>query len=440
MLINRLVLVLRKRASFKKIKFRLVFGFLLALWPLSLFAELLTHDADSYESNSLISSDLLGILRHAAINHPEVLQRVNELEAAGYELDAANWGRFPSLGLSSQALSGRQNATFRLEQPIWTGGKISSQIAISSAGQDQARYALAETQLSYMLDAAQDYFEIVRLQQRLSVAIDNEVEHEKLLNIIKRRVAAEVSPIADETLALSRMTQAQNERVQIERQLAEARNRLQSVLGYSIDTLSTPNKITLSGWNQESLEQAAKQFSPTRKRLQTEVDRAQAEVRLQKAQVMPNVVIGHEQLFGNRDGLDKTQTYLALNMETGAGLSNRSSVRAGSSRRFAALDAIQSHDRELRQQVQSTWVAAEALNQQLIPVQAVVAASEEIVASYLRQFRTGRKSWLDVLNVQREKTQSYYQLADIEMPLQQARLRLLILVGQIALTDVSYYE
>jgi outer membrane protein, adhesin transport system len=47
------------------------------------------------------------------------------------------------------------------------------------------------------------------------------------------------------------------------------------------------------------------------------------------------------------------------------------------------------------------------------------------VDSYLRQFRVGKKSWLDVLNVQRERVQAAASLIDLEYPLQLAHFRLL---------------
>ena len=62
-------------------------------------------------------------------------------------------------------------------------------------------------------------------------------------------------------------------------------------------------------------------------------------------------------------------------------------------------------------------------------MQAIVEGSEAMVASYLRQFRVGKKSWLDVLNAQGEKAQAYYLKTDIEMPLLLAKFRLQALTG-----------
>ena len=68
---------------------------------------------------------------------------------------------------------------------------------------------------------------------------------------------------------------------------------------------------------------------------------------------------------------------------------------------------------------------------QLEPIRLLLQGSEEIMASYLRQFQVGRKNWLDVLNAQREKSQASYSLTDIESPLKLLRVKLLVLMGKV---------
>ncbi|MDB9949680.1 TolC family protein, partial [Porticoccaceae bacterium] len=50
----------------------------------------------------------------------------------------------------------------------------------------------------------------------------------------------------------------------------------------------------------------------------------------------------------------------------------------------------------------------------LSPSRQLVSATTEVVSSYLRQYTVGRKSWLDVLNAQREVVQAQHTLADYE--------------------------
>ena len=57
--------------------------------------------------------------------------------------------------------------------------------------------------------------------------------------------------------------------------------------------------------------------------------------------------------------------------------------------------------------------------------------TSEVVASYLRQYQVGRRNWVEVLNAQREKAQAAYALIDLQVTLQQAQLRLMLLSGDI---------
>jgi adhesin transport system outer membrane protein len=104
------------------------------------------------------------------------------------------------------------------------------------------------------------------------------------------------------------------------------------------------------------------------------------------------------------------------------------------SKKTAAVEAIEAHDRRLMQSVRSSWAESLALKEQVEPVRNLLVGSKEIVASYLRQFQVGRKTWLDVLNAQREKAQAEYSFCEIEYPLILSNVKLLLLAGRWDLT------
>jgi adhesin transport system outer membrane protein len=188
----------------------------------------------------------------------------------------------------------------------------------------------------------------------------------------------------------------------------------------------------MAKWNEAKLLKAALEFSPERKRLQAQVDSNEAQISVARAQLMPSVVAGYQAQLGPlATGDERGRLYLGVQVQTGAGLSGISNVQVAISRKLAAQDAIVAHERQLTQTVRSTWSESVAMAEQLAPVRALLAGSDEIVASYLRQFQVARKSWLDVLNAQREKTQAYNALSDIEYPLMLAQVKLLLLAGQL---------
>ena len=68
---------------------------------------------------------------------------------------------------------------------------------------------------------------------------------------------------------------------------------------------------------------------------------------------------------------------------------------------------------------------------QLSPTRQFVNSTEEVVNSYLRQYRVGKKSWLDVLNAQRELVQARQAEVEQESKLSMSFYKMQILVGDL---------
>jgi adhesin transport system outer membrane protein len=188
-------------------------------------------------------------------------------------------------------------------------------------------------------------------------------------------------------------------------------------------------------WSEGTLLDAAMRFSPERRRLVAQADAAEAQIGLAKSQGMPTVVAGYQFNLGALPyGEERDRAYLGLQVQTGGGLSSFANVRAAMSKKTAAVEAIEAHDRRLMQSFRSSWAESLALKEQVEPVRNLLVGSKEIVASYLRQFQVGRKSWLDVLNAQREKAQAEYSFSDLEYPLILSNVKLLLLAGRWDLT------
>jgi adhesin transport system outer membrane protein len=114
-----------------------------------------------------------------------------------------------------------------------------------------------------------------------------------------------------------------------------------------------------------------------------------------------------------------------------------SAAEAAVSRVATAEQAVLTHERQLLLQVRSAWAELLAQRQQLDPVRRIARASDEVVASYLRQYQVGRKTWLDVLNAQRESTQARYALVDLDWGIQAVHMRLLLLSGGVDARSVD---
>jgi adhesin transport system outer membrane protein len=358
--------------------------------------------------------------------------------AAGFDLDASKWGSLPVLSVQAQSDErDAQQRIARVEQPLWTGGRITGQISLASARQDGAGAALTSVQQEVLRQTSAAFFEVIRFEARLQAARDNTAEHLKLLDLIQRRVTSEVSPETDRVLAESRLQLAQTEEIQARRALEAARNTLNQLVGKPVGAVVMPPPVRLREYaSPEDAVRIALRFSPDRLRVLAQIGSAAAELDIVRAQAWPSLVAGYERNWASIPGLpnqSQTRGYVGVQFSPGAGggLAVVSAARAAEARRLAAVDSVVDVERQLTSAVSTAFSQIQAFTQQLTPSRRLLLGVGEVVESYMRQYQIGRKGWLDVLNAQREKIQARAALADVEASLEFSKLNLMLLTGDL---------
>lgn len=388
------------------------------------------------ESVSSVPEPAIGLdaaLRQAVQTHPSIRSRAAEVRAAGHDRDAAEWAPYPAFSADvNQTEEGGSQSTARVQLPLWTAGRISGQIELARAGLTAAEFSVIEAEQTVLLQTATAYADLLRAQAKLQAATINLSELERLQALIGRRVGTEISPQADATLASARVQQARTERIQQQNQLASARSALEQAIGRAVREVERQSPRVPDLPELDALMEAALQYSPELARLRAQEAGAQARIDVSRAALAPQLVLTHERRMGDiLEGQARDLTYVALQFQPGAGLSAASGIEAAAERRLALRDAIEAARRQLVRQVRTDWSELSSLRAQAQPVRDLVEATREVVESYLRQYTVGRKSWLDVLNAQREATQALYSAADVEFSMLLTGLRLQILSGRL---------
>lgn len=384
-------------------------------------------------------ASLAMLMELAVVQHPSILQAREKLEAAGFDVEGAKWGRFPTVSSETRAPSNNTQSLTKVEQPLWTGGRITAQIDLSEANQRVARDQVGEVQLNVLQQLTGAYFELLRMQARLKVADENVAEHTRLEELIGRRVAAEVSPAADLVQANARLQQAIGERIQLLRVRDAARVALQQwslsqvTLARPLRRIEVLRREGARPGDNDALVAKALAYSAQRRRLQHQLAAARAQRELAAAQGLPTVLAGYQHVWGGTlpSSVDRGTAYVALQFQPGAGLTALSNRQAAARREDAARQELAGLERELTAQIQTLLAEIDASYAQLAPARTLLKGSSEVVDSYLRQYQVGRRNWIEVLNAQREKAQAAYGLADIEQARDQAQVRLLILTGEL---------
>lgn len=375
-------------------------------------------------------------LRATLSNHPLVQGKRSVQAAAKADQEGAEWQRYPTPSVEVSSGSGGQNASvFRLDQPIWNGGRVTAGIDAANSRLDAAGTAIDEIRQELALKVITASSEALRLQARQVHAQASVGEHEKLLAMIHRRVMQEVSPMADQRLAESRLYSTVNELSITTQGKQNALAQLGQLTGQTVTDIDPVGFAETAGSDglpndlASAIELALKR-SPTLQRLDFEAQAANADIDSKRSAYMPQLALRLESTQGS---ISDNRILLVLQAQPGAGLSARSGVSAALARRDSTRQALEAAQRDVRQQLALDWNEWTAARSRVDNAEQVRSTSAEVSESYARQYTAGRKTWLDVLNAVREATQAELALVDAKSQMQAAALRLKVQTGVLDL-------
>lgn len=376
------------------------------------------------------------LFKQALNTHPAVEGRRASLEAARADKEGADWQLYPSPSFEATARnSGGNGSVLALEQPLWTGGRISAGIRAAGFREAAAEAAVVEAKLTTGLRLIAAYTEVLRLAQRQRYAREAVEEHNKLAELIDRRVGQEVSPPVDRDFAYSRLAQASTDLSLANQGAQVALVQLSQLVGRPVAGV---DDVDLNGRNlPASLDEALKRAierSPVLVRLEQSALAVGEDIDVKRAALYPQVAFRLErQMGGIASTLPDNRALLVLRAQPGAGLSAASAIAAAQRRLDEARLAKEEAVRNVREQVQTAYAEWQAAQVRLTSTRNSASMAQLVFDSYTRQYATGRKTWIDVLNAVREISQSQFILADSEALVRSSALRLWLLTGEAAL-------
>ncbi|RXN83745.1 hypothetical protein C7R54_26085 [Achromobacter aloeverae] len=385
------------------------------------------------------------LLQRAETTHPSVAGRRADHAAAQANRDAAGWQRFPtpSVELGSRSLGGTGTDTLngstraiRLDQPLWTGGRIDAGIDAADQRLQASDAAITEVQLDLRMKVANAASEAMRQQERVRVAQGHVAQLDKLQGMIRRRVAQEVSASADLNLAQSRLLASVNDVNAGKQALRTALVQLEQLVGEPVGrVVESPGDEAGLADDKPGLLARTLDVSPRLKRLRYEERQAEATVRVRRAVLSPAVLLRLENLQGTAlvgTGVGSTNRALVvLQWQTGAGLSALSAVSEARAQQEATRQAREAAVREVTQQFESDWAQWQDARLRLDVARRIQGTAAEVADSYSRQYVAGRKSWLDMMNSVREVEQAELASVDVRYEAQAAALRLRLESGSL---------
>ena len=386
--------------------------------------------ADSEQTSTPGPGSLEALLQSALEEHPLVDAGRAEIRSAEQGIKSARWQFFPTPGVEYQrayADDADRNfqgddytAVFSLEQPLWSGGRISGGLASARAALGVSQASLQENQRELALRVVQAYGEWLTASLQKDTLETSEQRHLKLFERVRRRMEGGVSTGSDLQLASGRLQSVKADRAAIEARERSAIAVLSELSGRSLTVSelanarrNLPQELVLLEVN---LVNSALSHSPSIERADAEVEAARAEIKTRRAQTRPDVFLRFERQFNNlqfaNQGPD-SRVLVGVRSQLGAGLSSYSGIAEAQETVSAALAFRRSAELSIREQVRSDLALLNSFEIRLPALQEATRTAIEVYESYQRQFLTGRKSWLDVMNSARDLQQARLQLADV---------------------------
>ena len=375
------------------------------------------------------SPTLASLVRDALDSHPTTQSQRALVASAAAGVESARWQFYPtpSVSLENATTSGtdpsyqgdNRVATLRLQQPLYTGGRLTAGADKAQASLDQSQAALEESRLQLSLRVVQAYGEWLSAHLKVQASQKNEDTHNRLLQQVQRRIGEGVSAESDRVLALGRLDAVRAEVTAAQVQGDMALARLGQLLGRPIvgaaltRTVATPRPV--SALTSALLEQALGQSAALQK-AQSQVRVQEATVVERRADLLPEIYLRAERQYGNfnfANGAPVNRFFVGVSSRLGAGLSGLSNVAAARSQLEAALAEVQVQTRNLIEQVLADHAQFMATERRLASMQASLRSAQSVSESFDRQFLAGRKTWLDVMNAARELAQTEAQIADL---------------------------
>lgn len=374
-------------------------------------------------------------LRAAMINFPRLSAERARVDARDFGVKTAKASRLPSV--SAQATSrddDQEQSLIRVQQPIYTFGRISAGIDEAKSRYDSQVLVLRAQQRSLIEQVAVLYTGVYYADERRRILDKDVGEHRELYYQVLRRDKGGLASTADTALALSRLSQSKARYQQALRELEQKKLELYKFTQTAIEQYPRLR----AEWaelpeNDDELIDSIVANDITVRRLKSQAEAARRRAESVKKSAYPSLSLRADRSFG--DGfVDRDETRVALVFDMSIeGLGQAVKNRAGEAMQeyYAALDESRATEQEIQTRVEAIALFKNSAEVNIAILKESVRAVESTTQSYLRQYELGRKSWMDVLNMQRELTDQRRQLASAQQEWWEMSLRLATLSGQL---------
>ena len=378
--------------------------------------EFLSHKPNSTEEF------IEDFVAEAIKNNPSILSKQNAIKYAKFLQESASWEYFPTSIANSELIdTGERVYNLGLKQPLYSGGKIDAQYEIAKLKVKINAMSSKEVEQTLALSITQAIYMTINAHAKMLVYQDFLVLMEQSKEMMQRRIEHGVSPESDLMLVESRLANLKTDYnlavVSQKKALATLSQFLArdvkldeftAILPQTKCSIQFDRYKQLEGFVDESIK-----TSPAVEKYDYQIETQKREVDLKVASFYPSVYaqMTREKQVGSEY---ETVSKVVIEMNLGAGLSSFSNLEAARVNIEGSIDDKNSYLLELTQKLESEKIDYELALERYEYYVISADNAGETVKSYERLFKVGKKSWLDVLNTQREWANADLALTDAQ--------------------------
>ena len=391
--------------------------------------------------------------------NPDIIASKYNVDAAAQLRRQAQGGLYPSVDLV--LAGGRENSnnvttratgsddlrltrkarSLRLTQLLYDGFSTTSLIDQQTALTDAALARLAGTQESVSLRAIQVYLEVLRRESVVELTKVNLAHHDNTLSKIQERFDNGIGTKVDVVQTQGRQAQSKSNVLLAQRDARNGVAEFFRVVGENPNNLTKPAEIAGIPTTLKQAIEVAMLNNPNLVAAKSELDAAVAGHKQARSAYHPrfDLELGatrNDDNDGTPGANDDETAVVRMSYNLYRGGADKARINEAQAREFAARETVRSVQRSVAEDVTLVWNELDDILVRLQYLEAHVKATEEVLEVYNQQLSLGKRTLLDLLDVQNELLRANVAYLTGQYTAILARYRVLASTGRLLETMV----
>ena len=345
------------------------------------------------------------LLQEAILNHPSVKMSQAMLDGAKQQVEFSKWGYYPSPTVDYSVKDSNKTQTlFRLEQPIWTGGKLDGELSKSKNKEQEAYFMHEEKKYKFISNYMENVKKYLVNQEKIETLKDNQKKLREMKKLVLTMVQTGELSASDENNINARLAALSAEIIITQANLKAATASIELLLNKKLDcninydhVISANSVIDIY----KSIEDLLSKH-PSLMSLDMKVKYTVDDIDLAKANMWPTLVLRAEHkrgtIYDESEPESENLVYFNFNASTGAGLSGLNAIEKAKIEVAKVKSERIVKEQELTDAFMKNYTNYIMTKSNLDILKRDLELASKVYESNYRLFTSGRKTWVEVIS------------------------------------------